>query len=154
MNRVRKKGQIKKLIAFISLAILFSSYVEFIIYEDTGINTLQRGTDTLDNLMRTVTWSAENISMSLLEVDLKVNNEVEVNDFIFEDIIKKQKKKALEYERIGAYSKGHDIYIQIIGIDRFDEDAWNGIINSLEKRDRPEAHQMEQMMKKVFKMKN
>lgn len=77
-----------------------------------------------------------------------------VKDFTFEDIIKKQKKKALEYERIGAYSKAHDIYMQIIGIDRFDEDAWNGIINSLEKRDKLEAHQMEQMMEKVLEMKN
>lgn len=45
--------------------------------------------------------------------------------------------------------------MQIIGIDRFDEDAWNGIINSLEKRDKlEEAHQMEQMMEKVLEMKN
>ena len=44
--------------------------------------------------------------------------------------------------------------MQIIGINRFDEDAWNGITNSLEKRDKLEAHQMEQMMEKVFEMKN
>ena len=63
-----------------------------------------------------------------------------VKYFAFEYIIKKQKKKALEYERIGAYSKAHDIYMQIIGIDKFEEDAWNDIINSLEKRDKLEAH--------------
>ena len=62
---------------------------------------------------------------SVVKIDLRTFDEK------MTDQITDLKEKASYYESIEAYQKAHDTYIQIISIDKFDEEGWDGVISML-----------------------
>lgn len=68
------------------------------------------------------------------------------------ELLEGLERKAQYYESIKKYGKASEIYIQLIGIDKFNEDYWDKIINSFEKRNMlNEVARWESLKQTVFK---
>lgn len=155
MGQIKKKSiKTKKIFVFIVLIIIFFSYTSYIIQQEfTALDSFE---GLIDMEWLIIQFSEEEVLPPSNDEESEVFElSDEEIDLVFSKQKEKMRQKALDYESIGAYSKAHDVYIKIIGIDKFNEDAWKGIINSLEKLGKlDEAKSVKHMMEAVLKNKN